>query len=155
MMTDVFSTLLQELGELIKINDLHPDSNNSCLIKLPNGLEIQLEPDARAEFLIIGTTIGTAPPGRYRESIFREALKANGMPLPRYGIFSFSKKSDKLILFDTLHLKDLSGLKIFDFLKPFAEKAHSWKSSIAVGEIPSIIGTYANTTSHAGMFGMK
>lgn len=154
MMTDVFSTLLQELGELIKINDLHPDSNNSCLIKLPNGLEIQLEPDSRSEFLIIGTTIGSVPQGRYRESIFREALKANGMPLPRYGIFSFSKKSDKLVLFDRLHLKDLSGLKIFDFIKPFAEKAFSWKGSIAQGEIPSIIGTYSST-SHAGMFGMK
>jgi hypothetical protein len=153
MVSDFFGTLLQELGESLKIKDLHLDEHNSCLIKFPSGLEIQVEPDSREEFLVIGTTIGVVPAGRYRETIFREALKANSMPLPRYGVFAFSTKTENLILFDTLHMKDLTGTKVFDHLSAFAEKALTWKEALSHGDVPSIHGSYSGT--HTGMFGMK
>lgn len=155
MISDLFSSLLQELSEPLKIKDLKPDSNNSCLIKFQTGLEIQLELDSSGEFFLIGTTFGPLRPGRYRENIFREALKANGMPYPRYGTFAYSKKTDNLILFDKLHVKDLTGVKIFDHIRPFTEKALLWKEALARGDIPSILsGSYSGTPA-GGIFGIR
>lgn len=155
MITGIFESILQELGELIKIKDLKPDSNNSCVIKFKNGLEIQIEPDAKGEFLIIGSVLGTVHAGRFRESIFKEALRANGMPYPVYGFFSYSTKTNNLLLSDKIHFKDLNGTKVYEFIQPFSEKAFNWKESINRGEIPSLVTSYSGNTTHAGMFGMK
>lgn len=149
MITDLFSTLLEELGSQLKIKDLKPDDNHSCLIKFPTGLEIQLEPDVSEQFLVVGTKLGAIPQGRYRDNVFKEALKANGMEYPRYGNFAFSKKSEQLIMFQNLPFKELNGVKLFDFLKPFTEKAFHWKESIARGEVPAHLAIYSTT---AGMF---
>ena len=144
----LYSYLLKELGEHLKIEDLHPDSNNSCLIKFANGLSIQMEPDAHEEFLLVATKFEPIHASRYRDNVFHEALKANGMPLPRFGIFAYSKKSDCLMLFDRLHMDDLSGTKIFEHLQPFMEKANVWREAISRGEIPS------SGAAHTGVFGM-
>lgn len=155
MISDLFTSLLDELSIPMKIKDLKPDSNNSCLIKFKTGVEIQLELDTSEEFLLIGTSFGPLRPGRYRENIFREALKANGMPAPRYGIFAYSKKADNLIMFDKLHLKDLTGMKIFDHIKPFTEKALVWKEALARGDIPSILSSSYASSSSGGIFGIR
>ncbi len=149
MITDLFSTLLEELGTHLKIKDLHPDDNHSCLIKFPTGLEIQLEPDHSEQFLVVGVKLGSIPQGRYRENLFREALRANGMEYPRYGNFAFSKKSEQLIMFENVPLKELNGVKLFEYLKPFTEKAFHWMESISRGEIPAHIAIYSTTV---GMF---
>lgn len=155
MITNFFTALLDELGPLIKIQGLHPDEKNSCLIEFKNGLKLQLEPDSREEFLMIAVKFDHLSAGRYLENLFREALKANGMPLPRYGIFAYGKKSDCLILCDRLHTKDLTGQKVFDHLTPFLEKALVWKEAISRGDIPSIISSYSGASSGGGLFGMK
>lgn len=93
MVTDFFGSLLQELGKVLEIPDLHPDRNNSCQIVLKNGLNLQIELDRSGQFLIFGADLGVVPPGRYRENLFREALKANDMPHPIHGILAYSKKN--------------------------------------------------------------
>lgn len=155
MVANLFESILQELGktEVIPIKDLHPDSNNSCLIRLKGGLEIQIELDKKQENLIIGSDIGTVSPGRYREDVFREALKANGLPYPRWGDFAYSQKSDHLVLFHTLHTKDLTGEKVADFLVHFLEKAFQWRDSIQRGDVPVVSGIY--TSRPTGMFGLR
>lgn len=155
MITNFFSDLLQELGPLMKIQGLHPDEKHSCLIEFKNGLKLQMEPDSREEFLMIAVKLDHLPAGRYRENLFREALKANGMPLPRFGIFAYGKKSDCLILCDKLHIQDLTAQKVFDHLTPFIEKALVWKEALSRGDIPSIISSYSGASSGGGLFGMK
>ncbi len=151
MKSDIFSTLLEELGEELKIKDLHPDANQSCLIKFPTGIDIQIEPDKEGKFLIAAIKFETLPKGRYRETIFKEALKANGMPYPRYGTFAFIRKTEQLMLFETYYLQDLTGQKLFEQLKPFSEKGLSWKNSLSRGEIPSNIQFYT-ADKPVGMF---
>ena len=155
MVANFFESILQELGhtEVIHLYDLHPDSNNSCLIKLKGGLEIQLELDKSQESLLIGTDLGQIAAGKYREDVFCEALKANGLPYPRWGDFAYSQKSDHLVLFHKLNVKDLNGEKVADFLTHFLEKAFLWRDSIMRNDVPVVTDTHASKPT--GMFGLR
>lgn len=153
MVTDALGILLQELGQALGISDLHPDSNSSCLIRLQNGLIIQLEFDKGGHFLILGADLGTVPPGKYRENLFREALKANDMPHPLHGILCYSRKSDHLVLYEKISLKDISGVKIAAEITPFTEKAFLWSEALLRNDIPAINQMFTSQKP-GGMFGL-
>lgn len=153
MVKDLYGTLLEEMGRSLKIEDLHADANNSCLIRLKNELRIQVEINPRTQFLLLGCDLGDIPPGPFRVDLFREALRANGQPHPQHGIFAYSNKTDHLVLFEYMHLKDLTGDKIADEIGPFSEKALLWKNSIAHNEVPVI--TVAGGRPTFGMFGLR
>lgn len=152
MVTDLFGSLLQELSPILKVKDLHPDQNNSCLIRLKNGIKIQLEIDLSGQFLLIGCNLGDLPRGRYRENILREALKANDMPPPLHGILAFSEKTQHLILFTKTPATKTSGEKIAAEIAPFVEKAAIWIDALKRGEIPVITQPLP---SGSAMFGMR
>lgn len=154
MVTDLFGSLLQELGTILQIPDLHPDRNNTCLIKLKNGINIQLEFDRSGRFLLLGTDLGIVPPGKYRENLFREALKANDLPFPTHGTLAYSKKSDCLVMFEKITSTDLTGEKIAAELIPFSEKAIVWKDALQKNDIPMITQGYSPLKS-TGMFGLR
>ena len=155
MVMDLFESLLQELGHAMKIEDLRPDEHNTCLIRFRDGgLEVQLEPFEKGEFLLIGSTIGVIPPGRYRENVFREALKANGLPPPRHGIFAYIAKSDRLVLFSMLSLREINGEKIAAFLTPYMEKALIWKQHIERGDVPIAETIGGEVRGPGGLFGI-
>ena len=155
MVTDQFGTLLEEISREMKIGPLISDKNNTCQIRLKTGLEFQIEMDKAHQFLIIGADLGVIPPGRYRENILREALKANGLPHPLYGIFAYSKKKNSLILFMRLNLSELTGQKVAEFLQPFTEKGLAWMRAIARGEVPVVASIYTSGRSGMGMFGLR
>lgn len=151
MVKNYLEILLSEIGKALKIPDLHPDRNNSCLVNMPEGIKIQLEQNPRTDEFIIGADLGQVPPGRYREDLFREALKANGMPFPQHGILAYSAKTDHLILYETFRQRDLTGDRIADELSPFIEKAKKWRESMEKGEVP-VVGMMK---SSFGMFGLR
>lgn len=152
MITDQFGAIIQELGQALHNPKLHPDEHNSCLIKFKGDIQIQIEPDRNGKYLIIGCNLGSIPAGRYRENIFAEALKSNGLPSPRHGFFAYSKRTDSLVLTEMMSLQDLTGQKVADFLTPFKEKIKIWKEAIARGEVPVIATAF--TGKPTGMFGM-
>lgn len=151
MVKELFESLLEELSQTMKIANLHPDRNHSCQIHLPNGLDIQIEIDSMGREVIIGCDLGPVQQGRYRENVFREALKANAMPAPRHGILAYSNKTEHMILFEPLPVKDLTGEKIADAIAPFTEKALLWKGSLERGEVPAVV----SGRSSGGLFGLK
>jgi hypothetical protein len=151
MVTSELGVLLDELGRAINIPNLRPDSQETCLIRLKNGAEVQLEIDRSGNSLLMGMDIGEVPLGRFRQDIFEAALKAN-KDSHRQGIFAWSTKTEHLVLFTYLSLKDLNGLKISDHLGPFAEKARLWKDSISRNEIPTAAGGVVS--SKRGIFGL-
>lgn len=156
MVQELFDSLLNELGEAMDIKGLAPDANNSCLIGFESGIEIQIEPYSKGDFLLICCDLGRIPPGRYREDVFREALKSNGLPHPRYGTFAYSEQSDHLILFGLLSYKELNGEKIASFVYPFKEKAERWKAALERGDVPlADTMTTSRTSGPFGMFGMS
>ncbi len=150
MVKALFDNLLEELGKTIGIPTLHPDNNNSCLITFPNGLQMQLEMDSQALNILLGCDLGSIPQGRYRENVFREALKNNGLPAAR-AILAFSEKTEHMVLFEYINTKDLTGEKIADEIAPFTEKALQWKSALEHGDIPSSSNVYTSS----GMFGLR
>jgi hypothetical protein len=153
MVTDLFGAILQELGHSIGVENLTPDSNDSCLLRLESGLIIQIEMDHGGQFLILGADLGTVPPGKYRENLFREALKSNNLPHPLNGIFCYSKKSDHLVLYEKIHIKDLNGEKIAAEITPFAEKAYKWSEALMRGEVPAVNQAFTSQKP-GGMFGL-
>lgn len=151
---DLFGSLLEEFSKAVDIPDLHPDENQSCLIKFPEGgPEIQLELDREETHLIIGCNLGFLPPGRYRENVFKIALQSNGFPAPRRGDFAFSKKADQLILWTRMPIKDLNGQRIAAVWDHFLEKATLWHQAIKEGEVPALHGAFS-TKGGSGMFGL-
>jgi len=154
MVTTQLGAILQELGKstLIPIKDLRPDRNNSCLVRLKGGFEIQLELDRTGQSLVIGCDLGSIPPGKYRENLFREALKSNGLPHPRFGTFAYSKQTDHLVLFDTLNAKDLSGENVAEYLVHFVDKLIIWRNAIDGSNIPTI--SSIRTSKLGGIFGL-
>jgi Tir chaperone protein (CesT) family len=151
MVKNMFEALLDEIGHALGIPDLHSDQNSTCLIKMPNGISIQLEMHARTDEFLIGADLGQVPPGRYREDFFHEALKANGKPFPQHGILAYSSKTDHLVIYELLNARDLTGGRISEEITPFVEKALTWKSAIENGEIPSV----GSMRTSMGMFGLR
>jgi len=153
MVMELYESLLDELSKAANLPTLKPDSNNSCLIKLPeNGAKIQIEIDKTGDFLMMASNVGFAPPGRYREALFKEALRHNNTPHPRYGTFCYSENTKQLMLFEYLHIKELNGEKIAAVFGPFSERATFWKQAIERGEVPA--GVESVRKGGSGMFGL-
>lgn len=154
MVQDLFGTLLKELGDSMGNIQLHPDQHNSCLIRLKEGINIQLELDRAGEFLVLGCNLGTVPPGKYRENLFYDALRTNGLPPPLHGILAFSQKTNHLVLFEKIYVKDLTGEKIAAEITPFVQKAVIWSEAIKKSEVPHFTAPYTKKTG-GGIFGLK
>jgi len=156
MVTDLFGTLLQELGPAIEASELHPDRNNSCLITLVSGIQIQLELDKSGQFLVLGCDLGPIQEQvKYRENLFREALKSNEQPHPNHGLLAYSKKTDHLVLFEKINIRELTGDKIAAEITPFTEKAAVWSDAIKRGDVPMISQGFTTGGRGPGMFGLR
>lgn len=153
MVSDLFSTLLEELSKSLQIQLLKPDSNQSCLLKLPNELEMQIELDKGGEMLILGSNLGTIPSGKYRQELFKAALKSNGSPHLIQGILAYSRKADQLIIFTRLPLRDLNGERIAAAFATFTEKALVWRNALRDQQIPENSSIYTSNRP-GGLFGL-
>lgn len=152
MVTDFFGSMLQELAKALQLAKLEPDTHNSCTIKFKGGLHLQLEIDRSEMNLIIAADLDTIPAGKFREDVFREALRSNGLPPPNVGIFAYSKQTDHLVLFEMHPIKDLNGIRVAELLSPLIDKARIWKEAISRGEIPHGISSKAQ--AGGGIFGL-
>ncbi len=157
MVKTAFETILEELGRtaLIAISSLRPNDKNTCVIPLPDGIEIQVEMDKYEKNLIVGCILGKIEAGHYRNKIFHAALIANGLPYPRYGILAYSKKAESLVLYESLDMRELNGQKVADYLGYFLEKARTWKQAIEGGNIPHISALHTSQGPIGGVFGLK
>ena len=156
MIGDTFANLLEEIGKLFKTK-LQPDKLGTCVLKFRSGVQVQLEVDSKGQNLILASVLGTLSQGRYRENIFREALKANGLPPPRFGVFAYGKKNESLVLFDSLALEEVSAQKLADYLMEFTQKAEIWKNAITQGQVPSFLGnevSFGQAAHPGGLFGL-
>ena len=151
MVSDVFGTLLDGLGTILKTR-LSPDKNGDCRIRFPNEVIVTLEMERGGEHLIIVSELGVPPLGRYRENLFREALKANGLPPPRVAIFAYSKRKDALVLYARFPTLTLTAQMLADRLSSIQEQAEPWKTAITRGEIPSLTGSISRRGG--GIFGL-
>lgn len=150
MVSSHFESILKEFEPFFNC-PLVPDSNDSCLVKMNNGLSIYIEINQAGQ-LLIGTKLGVLHMGRHRENLVQAALKSNDMSLSS-GIFGFSNKSSQLILFMLTDPHQLHSVSLL--LTPFIAKAKKWLDAIEKGEVPLVERETPTPRSPFGIFGMK
>ena len=154
MVQDLYEALLAELGTKIGSPDLKPNHQNTCLIELGSGLQIQLQFTENLTFFLVAAKVGKLSPGRFRFNVLTETLKWNGHPEAyRYGYLGFNQMKDELILFSMIPAQDITSDKILDRYLRLKEKAVIWFESLKKNEIPSLSTTKISTGS--GMFGLR
>ncbi len=131
---DRYTELLMELGSEIG-QPLHPDKRGVCKLNVNDLFHVQIENDLQKEALLIATFIGEIIPGKFRENILREALKANQDV--HLGILGYSGKNNQLALFSYLPVRAIHGKELLGFLNEFIEKASSWRTALESGVIPT------------------
>ncbi len=147
-----FEDLIRELSSLLDVT-LHPDSHQSCMIYFPpDEVSVQIDLDTNADKILIGSQLGRINPGPYREKMFLQAMRTNGLSVVPRGVLAFSEKNDTLVLFQYLNLSYLNGEKLFQFLQLFKEHAKIWKRALESGDIPAIQEEIRPKTG--GMFGL-
>jgi len=127
---DRFAELLWDLGDLIDL-PLHVDKHRSCRLVIDETIAVQMELDSAEEFLKIGLLIAEIPPGKYREKLLMDALKANSDI--SFGALGYIAKNNSLTLSDSLFVKQLTGKNLADYLEGFVSKAKVWKEAIESG----------------------
>lgn len=132
-MTDRFEELLHELGKVFQL-ELHIDRSHACSIQMSDGLTIQLQLDVSQENLWIFSKLAEIPPGKFRENVFREALKANALPDPRTAIFGYLANTNHLALFQKYPLTILNGDRLAGLIGSFVEMAENWLKALISGK---------------------
>lgn len=135
-MTDRFEELLHELGVVFQM-PLHPDKMNACSISIPPHPIVMLQLDESQEFLFLFSKIVEIAPGKFRENVLSEALKANGLPDPRPGIFGFIRMTNTLTIHQRFPAALLNGERLAGMIGSLLETASSWKTAIEQGKTPA------------------
>lgn len=134
---DYFSELLYDLGREIG-EALYPDSNRICQLNYHGQLHVQIEYFEPKQQLLIASFLCEIPPGKYREMLFKEALKTNDK-YPRIGTLAYSERNNQLVLFAFLPTPSLNGRQLFHFIEQFIPKAMGWKEAVERGRpLPTI-----------------
>ena len=153
MVADVMEQLIEKLGEILGVEELHIDANNTCLMKLRSGVKIQVEVDPENRFVIIGTNLGNIGAGKYREDMLRQALIANGLGYPRNGILSYSRQASCIVMFERIPVKEATATEIADLIPAFDAKATVWQEALQGETIPDIV-IPGQAPQSGGMFGL-
>jgi hypothetical protein len=102
----------------------------------------------------MATFIAEVPPGKLRENILRDALKAH-FPYPELGSFGYSERNNKLSLFHYIPLSGLTGEKCATLLASFIDKALKWKEAIEMGQTAALVPGGSTTTTPLSPLNLK
>jgi hypothetical protein len=129
-MTNPFEALIQQLGQFLRV-PLHIDRYLACTLNIHQKFTVQLQMDSAHENVIVAAFICELPPGRFREDVLAEALKANNLPDPRIGILGFLLRTNHLTLHQFYPLASLDGERLSLFLANFIDYANLWQKAIS------------------------
>jgi hypothetical protein len=148
-----FKELIADLSDRLGA-DLFPDLNNVVTLIVEKRVKFNIEADSVGEFMILGATISELPPGKFRENILKDALKANSRINVNPGVLSYLGRENTLILHTKLFIQGTSVDEIIKEMKHLTSRAKKWMDAIDEGraspdeEIPKKVGL-----SGKGMFG--
>jgi hypothetical protein len=150
-MLDRFAELIQNLSTVFQM-PLHVDRHHACAIQVRRGLIVQLQSDAAQEKVLLTCKIIAIPPGKFRERVLREALKANGKADPLVGILAYVRQTNHLFLFQRYPFDILNGERIAGLIGPFIDTAEQWRQAIEKG-LPAPSGPVSSGLPNP--FGLK
>jgi len=151
-MSRKLDAILKVLSESLD-TDLYIDEHGACKITLNDKIAIQLELDSSEHYLIMGSMLYEIPPGKFRENVLKEALKANNGSHKGIGTLAFVPKSATLALFEFFPLPQIRDEKIFEYFVAFATKGSYWKETLSNGQIPQ--SSHVQTYSTLNPFGIR
>ncbi len=128
-----FPELLKELGRVFHL-ELHLDQVGACSILIPPQLVVQLQLDSGQEKLFLFTKIAEIPPGKFRENILMEGLKANAVADPLPGVLCYLAATNHLALYQSYPLLILNGERLASFFSNFAQMADNWRKALLSGQ---------------------
>jgi hypothetical protein len=131
-MIDRFEELLHSLGQIFHLG-LHIDREHACSLRVRGDFIIQLQLDLSQENLWIFSKLIEVTPGRFRENVFQETLKANALADPRPGILGYIADTNHLALFQKYPLNLLNGERLAGLIGAFLEMGDAWRKAIAAG----------------------
>ncbi len=146
-----FEHLIADLGKTMNL-PLTPDEHLACRLKFSDEITVQIDLDRSAEKILLGAELGKLTPGKYREQIFLQAMKVNGLLGTPRGILAYSSKKHALALFQYLQMDHLTGEKLFQYLTIFHDHALVWSVAIERAEIPEI---QQETAKSSGFYGLR
>ena len=150
-----FNELMEELAESLAA-PLYPDMNNVVTMLVEERVKMQMETDRSDEFLLIGAYIGELPPGKFREHILFDALKANYRTNENPGILSYVGKHNSLMVWRKFSLETLSVDSLIEHIKHLSGRAKKWQDAMDSGhaspddELPQV----KDSKPKNNMFGM-
>lgn len=145
-----FEELLKELSPLIGLS-LHIDENNVCCLWAGETLKVQLEQDKKSH-IVVAAFLCELGPGKFREEVLKESLKANAQFFPG-GILCFSSKNGQLSIYLLLPIETLDGQKLLESLSILINYALQWQTAIQEGKTAPLSIASKPSFSHA--FGLK
>ncbi len=153
-MTNFFD-LIHELGEFLG-EELKADPNQSITLGINETLKVQIELDPTGEKILLSSMITELPPGKFRENILKDGLKANFLAEDKIGILSYLEKENTLVLFHYLESHAITKEILHGALMLFIERATKWLSAIEAGRSSPEMGEIPEGTEKKGaMFGFK
>lgn len=136
-MIDFFEDLLNQLSKYIQI-PLHPDKNGACLLNINNEIRVQIEWHESKHALLFASLLGEIAPGKFREKVLLDALKANFLT-PKGGLFFYMPRNNNLCLFSFIPEQIIEIHSLVDSLAEFIQKASDWKKGILRGSTSFLI----------------
>lgn len=151
-MKDRFSELISELGHFLNIS-LHVDPRGSCLLQVHHKIKIQLQPNLAETHLLMVCTGIELPPGKFRENVLKEGLKANALADPRPLICSYVGQNNHFVFYQSFPFEILNGERLAALFGSFLTETESWVQAIEQGRAAPVISEPKNDLNRP--FGIK
>jgi hypothetical protein len=149
-----FNDLIYELSQILK-TDLKADLNQICPLVIDEEYHVQLEMDISGDSILIGCFVCELPPGKFRENILKDALKASHETKNEKSVFGYCEQVNQLTLFENIPNYDLNGEILYNEICDFVDRVKEWKSAIDSGKT-SPAGAFKEPTQKEGrpLFGI-
>lgn len=129
---NAFEQLLSGISRTLGLS-LFAERGYICKLSFHGTLKVQLEHESSLGRVLIACFPAEIPPGKLREDILKEALKANHS-FDRLGNFAYSSKNNSLAYF--AYVPDSESPEVFsEILLNFAETGKNWKAAIETGQL--------------------
>ena len=150
-----FHDLIHELGEYMG-EEFKVDANGSITLRINETLKVQIELEPTGERIILTSMIIEIPPGKFRETILKDSLKANFLAEDKIGTLSYLEKENVLVLFQFLEARSITKEILHENLLELIDRAQKWHSAIEAGRSAPDTGEIPECTEKKGsIFGFK
>lgn len=128
-----FNEVIFDLGKVIAL-PLFVDKNLACKLIIDECFPIQIEMNEESNQLIAAATLFEIPPGKFREEVLKEALKAN-FEIRKDGYYlAYIESKSSLALIECVSPIKLTGEKLAKRLEHMIAYAKLWKEAIDNGK---------------------